>query len=106
MAADLVPRWLLLPVVGLIAGLVLYRQGSADEQAAYLGYALALLLLLTPVLVVLPDLTAGFAASPGTMLSMASNLLLVVIFGLAAALVAYITYRVNGGPGVSEALRA
>lgn len=105
MAADVVPRWLLLPVVALLAGIVLYRRRSADEQAAYLGYALALLLLLTPVVVVLPDLTAGFAASPATMVLMASNLLLVVVFGLAAALVAYLTYRVDGGPGVLGTIR-
>lgn len=105
MAADVVNRWLLFPIIALLSGLVLYQRCSADAQAVYVGYTLALMLAVTPIVISVADLTAGFDASPAALVITAGNLLLFVIFGTAAAVVAYLTYRFDGGRGVVEAIR-
>lgn len=101
MAADLVGRWLVFPAVAVLAGALLYGRDGGHEQLVFVGYAFAVLLAVTPAFVVLPDVLADGL----TMLFMTANLLLVVLFALPAAAVAYVTYRVDGGRGVVQRVR-
>lgn len=105
MAADLVARWLTIPLVVVIAGGLLYGRTSASDKLAFVGYALAALLALTPVLIILPDVLGDFTESPVEMALTVSNLLLVVAFALLAALVAYLAYRIDGGRGIIQRVR-
>lgn len=105
MAADLVARWLTIPVVVVIAGGLLYGRTSASDKLAVVGYMLAALLALTPVLIILPDVLGDFTERPVEMAFTVSNVLLVVFFALLAALVAYLAYRVDGGRGIIQRVR-
>lgn len=106
-AADLLARWFVFPVVAVGAGYALSVRPTVREQASYACYALAGLLAVTPVFVVLPDvLSAGeYGTSTSSLLFTLGNLFLVVLFALLAALVAYVGYRVDGGRSVLERVR-
>lgn len=104
MAADLVPRWLLFPVVAVLAVFLLYERTAAHEQAVFVGYALAAMLATTPFVMVVPDVTGGFGAGL-SMVFTTANLLVFVIFVLVAGVVGYGTYRLDGGRGVLQRLR-
>lgn len=105
MAADLVARWLLFPVVALLAGYLLYERRSAHDQTVFVGYALSILLVLTPILFVVPDITGGFDAGLSSLVFTVSNLMVLILFGILAAVVAYATYRYDGGRGVLRRIR-
>lgn len=104
MAADVLARWLTFPVVAVLAGFLLVDR-DAHEQLVFLGYAFAGLFVLTPVLMVLPDALGEFGEGATTMVFMTANLLLVVLFAVPAAVLAYVTYRLDGGRGVLQRLR-
>ena len=105
MAADLVGRWLLFPVVAVVAGYLLHQRDTSREQLVFVGYTLAGLLVVTPVVVVLPDAVAGFDVGATTMLFMTSNALLFVLFALLAAVVAAVTFRLDRGRGIVQHVR-
>ena len=97
--ADLLPRGIPFVFVAVGVGGVLYRQRTQTEEGsvglAYAGYVFAGLLVLTPVMMVLPD--AVFAdAYGGSVLGvflMTMNLVYLAVFGLFGAVVAYVSYR-------------
>ena len=105
MAADLVGRWLLFPIVALMAGYLLHQRETGREQVVFVGYTLAGLLVLTPVIMVLPDGFAGFGVGSATMLFMAANALLFLLFALLAAVVAVVTFRLDRGRGFVQHVR-
>ncbi len=105
MAADLVGRWLLFPVVAVVAGYLLHQRETGREQLVFVGYTLAGLLVVTPVVVVLPDAVAGFDVGATTMLFMTSNALLFVLFALLAGVVAAVTFRLDRGRGIVQHVR-
>lgn len=105
MAADLVARWLLFPVVAVLAGYLLFERSTAHAQTVFVGYAFAVMLVVTPVLLFIPDLTGGFDASPSTMLFTTANVVLLLLFAIVAGIVAYATYRYDGGRGAVQRIR-
>jgi hypothetical protein len=105
MAADLVARWLLFPVVAVLTGYLLYEQPTARAQTVFVGYAVAVMLVVTPILMIVPDLTGGFDASPSSRLFTTANVVLSVLFVVVAGVVAYVTYRLGGGRGIVARIR-
>lgn len=107
MAADLVARWLVFLVVAVGAGYALFDQPDVRAQVAYGCYVLAGLLVLTPILMLFPDVLSGSEYGVGAvgMAAQLANLILLLVFGLLAAIVAYAGYRASGGRGVLERLR-
>lgn len=108
MAADLVGRWLSFPVVAVLAGVLLFGKESRHEQVVFVGYTIAGLLVLTPVFMILPDALSGSAYGPGAagLVFMLANAILFLLFGTLAAVVAYATYRYDGGRGLVQRVRA
>lgn len=108
MTADLLARWLVVPLVAVAAGYALARRPTTRGKAIYVCAVLAALLALTPVTIVLPNvLSAGaYGASPWSLALTTGNLFLVVLFAVPAALVAYVGYRLAGGRGVRARIRA
>lgn len=106
-AADLLARPLAFLVVAAGAGYVLAGKPDRRSQAVYAGYVLAGLLLLTPVLMVLPDALSGGTYGPGAlgMVLLVGNLLLLVLFAIPATVVAYVAYRLDGGTGIVRRVR-
>lgn len=106
-AADIVARWLVFLVVALVVGYVLLTKPTVRSQAVYGGYALAALIVLTPIFVIIPDvLSAGtYGVGATGMIFQIANLLLLVVFLIPAAIVAYAAYRLDGGTGVVERVR-
>lgn len=100
--ADLLARWIIFPLVALLAGYLLYQQDSGHDQGVYFGYRLAVLVLVTPLLIVLPDVLGADAYGVGglTLLVTYTNILLGIVFAIIAAIIAYVTYRYDGGTGL------
>lgn len=105
MAADIVARWLLGPVIAVLVGYLLVERETAHEQKIFVGYAFAIMLLVTPLLLFLPDVTGDFDRSLSSMLFTTANVLLFVLFAIVAGIVAYVTYRLDGGRGVVQRIR-
>lgn len=105
MAADLVARWLTLPATAVVAGYLLSGRENGGAKTVFVGYALAAMLAVTPVVMILPDVLGEFTEGPVAMGLTAANLLLVVLFFLPAAVLAYATYRLDGGQGIIERVR-
>jgi hypothetical protein len=105
MAADLIARWLLFPVVAVLAGYLLFERDTAHEQTIFVGYAFAALLLVTPLLLFFPDVTGDFDRSLSSLLFTTANVLLFVLFAVVAGTVTYVTYRLDGGRGVVQRIR-
>lgn len=105
--ADLLARWLVFPLVALAAGYALSRRPTTRGKAIYVCTVLAGLLVLTPVFVLLPDvLSAGeYGVSPSSMVFTAGALFLVILYGIPAAIVGYVGYRIAGGRGVLTRVR-
>lgn len=106
-AADFLARPLTFLVVAGGAGYVLAGKPDARSQAVYGGYVLAGLLVLTPILMVLPDVLSGSTYGPGAlgMALLVGNVLLFVLFAIPAVAVAYVAYRLDGGRGVLQRVR-
>lgn len=100
--ADLLARWIIFPLVALLAGYLLYQQDSGHDQGVYFGYRLAVLVLVTPLLLVLPDVLGADAYGVGglTLLVTYTNILLGIVFAIIAGIIAYVTYRYDGGTGL------
>jgi len=105
MAADLVGRWLVFPVTAVVAGYLLYGREESGNKAVFVGYGLAAMLAVTPVVMILPDVLGEFTEGPAAMALTVSNLLLVVLFLLPATALAYVTYRFDGGRGIVQRVR-
>jgi hypothetical protein len=105
MSADVVPRLVVFPVVALAAGYLLSRRDEPGEKTVYVGYTLAKLLALTPIVFILPDIVGDVTTGPLELALSASNVFLLVFFLLPATAVAYVTYRIDGGQGVLGRLR-
>jgi hypothetical protein len=105
MAADVVARQVVFPVVALAAGYLLYRREEPGEKTIYTGYTLARLLAITPLVFIIPDIVGDFTTGPLELALTASNAALFIVFLLPAAAVAYVTYRVDGGRGVIQRVR-
>lgn len=103
MAADLVGRWLLFPVVALITGYYLYIREEPGDKGVFFGYSLAAMMVLTPILMVIPDIIGDFVGSPAWA-GMAS-LVIFILFLIPAGIVAYVTFRYSGGRGVVERIQ-
>lgn len=96
--ADFLPRWLVFGFVLVAGGFSLLTQDTRRARLQNALYALAGLLVLTPILLVLPDVlhadTLGVSA-----LSLAftvANLLLFVVFAVLAAVSAGVGYWAGG----------
>lgn len=105
--ADLLARWLIFPLVALLAGYLLYQKDSGHAQGVYFGYRLAVLVLVTPLLLVLPDVLGAEAYGVGglTLLFTYTNILLGIVFAILAGIIAYVTYRYDGGTGLVARVR-
>lgn len=103
MAADIVGRWLMFPVVAILTGYFLFLREEPGDKGVFFGYSLAAMLVLTPILMVIPDITGDFVGSPP--IFALSNLLMLVLFLIPAGIVAYVTYRYSGGRGVVERIQ-
>ena len=105
--ADLVARWLVFPVVVLLAGFLLLGKNSQHDQAVFLGYGMAALLALTPLFMILPDLrSAGtYGPSPLDMALTTLNVVFLGIFLAIALVIAYATFRYDGGIGILQRIR-
>ncbi|MFT4945704.1 MAG: hypothetical protein ACI9K3_001654, partial [Halovenus sp.] len=88
MAADVVSRVVVFPIVALAAGFVLSRQTEPGQKSVYVGYTLSKLLVLTPFVFVLPDVSGDFTAGAAELALTVSNLILFVLFLLPAGLLA------------------
>jgi hypothetical protein len=93
------------PIVALAAGFVLFQRTEPGQKSVYVGYTLSKLLVLTPFVFVLPDVSGDFTAGAAELALTVSNLILFVLFLLPAGLLAYITYRADGGRGILQRLR-
>jgi len=107
MTADVAARWLTFPAVSLLAGYVLFGKARRHDQVVFVGYGLAVLVALTPVMMVLPDLLSAGSYGVGSLelVFLRWNLYLLVLFLIPAAVVAYATYRFDGGRGVLARVR-
>lgn len=106
-AAGLLSRWFVFPLVTATVGYVLYAKTDGHETVAWACYVLAGLVAVTPVFVVLPDVLAAdrYGVSAWALAVTIGNLILLVFFAIPAAVLAYVGYRLDGGRGVSERLR-
>jgi len=101
--ADLLPRAMTFVFVTVGVGGMLYRQwteagdesGSAGVGLAYAGYVFAGLLLLTPLMMILPDVVYAdaYGGSVVGVFLMTMNIVYFVFFGVLAAVVAYLSRR-------------
>lgn len=105
MAADVVSRTVVFPVVALAAGYLLSRREEPGQKSVYVGYTLAKLVALTPLVFVLPDVSGDFTAGALELALTMSNAILFVLFLLPAGVLAYVTYRADGGRGVAQRIR-
>jgi hypothetical protein len=105
MSADIVSRLVVFPIVALAAGYLLFQREAPGEKTVYVGYTLAKLLAFTPLVFILPDVVGDYTAGPLELALTASNAALLVLFLLPAGVVAYATYRIDGGRGVVQRLR-
>lgn len=107
MTADLVGRWLTVPVVALLSGWLLFQRQDSHDQWVFFGYSLAALVATTPVLMILSDaLSAGtYGVGRMAIVFMYANVLLVFIFATIGAVIAYVTFRFDGGTGLIERVR-
>lgn len=99
---ELLARWIVFPLVALLAGYLLYQQDTGHDQGVYFGYRLAVLVLVTPLFLVLPDVLGADAYGVGglTLLVTYTNILLAIVFAILAGIIAYLTYRYDGGTGL------
>jgi hypothetical protein len=106
-AADLLPRLLTFLAVAGATGYRLFATAAVRRQAAIACKVLAGLLVVTPLFVVLPDVLSAdtYGVSAMSMVVSIANLLLFVPFALAAAIVAYVAYRLEGGTGIVQRVR-
>lgn len=105
--ADLTARWLIFPAILLIAGYFLVQQADQRAQVVFLGYGMAVLVALTPIFMILSDvLSAGtYGRSPASMVVTTMNLLFILLFAVLAGIIAYGTYRYDGGTGIVQRIR-
>jgi len=103
-AADVLPRVLAFIVAAVAIGYLLFTTHGRRRQAAVGCYVLAGLLVLTPVCVVLPDVLSAsvYEVSAASMVFTIANLLLFVPFAVAATIVTYVAYRLDGGTGILQ----
>lgn len=96
-AADILPRWLTAALVLVGGGYGLLRQETRRARLQNVLYAVAGLLLLTPVLMILPDAIQADAFGVGVLsiVFMTANIVLFVVFGVVAALVAGVARKVG-----------
>lgn len=96
-AADILPRWLTAALVLVGGGYGLLRQETRRARLQNVLYAVAGLLLLTPVLMILPDAIQADAFGVGVLsiVFMTANVVLFVVFGVVAALVAGVARKVG-----------
>jgi hypothetical protein len=98
--AAYVPRAVAFVFVAVGVGGTLYRQKRRDDGGpglAYAGYVLSGLLVLTPVMMVLPDAASAGEYGVGVfeILFMTMNIVYFVVFGVLGAVVAYLSYRAS-----------
>lgn len=96
-AADILPRWLTAALVLVGGGYGLLRQETRRARIQNVLYAVAGLLLLTPVLMILPDAIQADAFGVGVLsiVFMTANVVLFVVFGVVAALIAGVARKVG-----------
>lgn len=107
MAADIVARWLVFVVALVAGGYLLSTRETTRSKIVYTIYALAVFVAVTPVMIVLPDVLSASTYGVGALdfAFMTVHGLLVLLFVILAALVAYVGYRVDGGRGVVARIR-
>lgn len=105
--ADLVPRWVVGPLVAVGAGLRLAAKSSRRDQAAAVCFALAAMIAVTPIAMVLPNaLAAGtYGASPIALTLHVGTLILLFPFLFVAVVIGYVGLRLGGAPGLIARLR-
>lgn len=106
MAADMAGRWITFPLVAVIAGYFLIQRTDGGDKIVFVGYAIAGLLIITPLFFTLPEILSGFDGELMTRAFGMANLLLVIVFVIPGVIVAYATYRFDGGQGVIQRLRS
>lgn len=105
MAADLAARWITFPIVAILAGYFLFQRENSASKLTFIGYAIGGLLIITPLFFILPEIFSGFETALMTRAFGLANLLLVIVFVIPGAIIAYATYRYDGGKGVLARVR-
>lgn len=95
--ADFLPRALTFIFVAVGVGGILYRRDEVREQLVYAGYVFSGFLFLTPVTMILPDAVSAGTYGVGVLelVFMTMNVVLVLVFAVPAAVVAYLSYRIS-----------
>ena len=106
MAADMAGRWITFPLVAVIAGYFLIQRTDAGDKIVFVGYAIAGLLIITPLFFILPEVFSDFDGELMTRAFGMANLLILIVFVIPGIIVAYATYRFDGGQGVIQRLRS
>ena len=88
--ADLLPRWVAFGLVAVVAGYLLAGKPTNRARLRYAADTFAGLLLLTPVLVVLPDALGAdrMGVDAVSLVATTANAILFVAFAILAAVVA------------------
>lgn len=100
-AALLADPVVVFPAAAAMTGVVLDRRRGERGKLVLVGYAVAALLAVSPALFFLPDLLAGRTG----VVSQVMTVVVARLLWLAAGLVAYVTYRLDGGRGVLDRAR-
>lgn len=85
--------------MGQVASSLLYQREEPGEMGVYTGHTPAKLLAV-PLVLVLPDVLGECTAGPVGLGLRLSNLVLLVLFLVPAAALAWVTDRIDGGHGV------
>jgi len=95
MAADFLPRWVVFAIVVLGSGYLLLAQTDRGSRIGYTAYALTGLLVVTPLVLVLPDVVYAdtFGVSVLSLVFTTANLLVFLVFLLLGGVVAGVSYR-------------
>jgi hypothetical protein len=95
MAADFLPRWVVFAIVVLGSGYLLLAQTDRRARIGYTAYVLAGLLVVTPLVLVLPDAVYAdtFGLSALSLVFTTANLLVFLVFLAVGSVVAGISYR-------------
>jgi hypothetical protein len=95
MAADFLPRWVVFAIVVLGSGYLLLAQTDRGARIGYTAYALTGLLVVTPLVLVLPDAVYAdtFGVSALSLVFTTANLLVFLVFLLLGGVVAGVSYR-------------
>lgn len=100
-AAEVADPLIVFLGVSVMAGYLLDRRAGDRRKLVLVGYAVAGVVLVSPVLYLLPEVLAGRTS----VLGQTMTVVLTRLFVLVAGVVAYGTYLLDGGAGIRAGLR-